>query len=180
LQVDGYFLQPTEIKRISIKQTEKITDDLVSLAYDNIPEGMITIIGPQDVIENDKYAVDITKEIFKSAQSQKSALPIQSLPVAPDKEKIFIVHGHDDAAKLGVARFIEKIGFEPIILHEQASLGKTIIEKIESYTNVGFGVVLYTPCDVGGKKVVNPELKDRAMAECCIRTWISYRKARKA
>jgi predicted nucleotide-binding protein len=38
-----------------------------------------------------------------------------------DRSKIFIVHGHDDSSKLEVARFIEKIGFEPIILHEQAS-----------------------------------------------------------
>ncbi|MNN73201.1 putative nucleotide-binding protein containing TIR-like domain protein [compost metagenome] len=37
----------------------------------------------------------------------------------------------------------------PIILHMQASSGRTIIEKIESYSNVGFGVVLYTPCDTG-------------------------------
>jgi predicted nucleotide-binding protein len=27
----------------------------------------------------------------------------------------------------------------------------TIIEKIEYYSNVGFGIVLYTPCDVGSK-----------------------------
>jgi len=50
-------------------------------------------------------------------------------PKALDTSKVFIVHGHDNEAKLEVARFIEKIGFEPIILHEQASGSKTIIEK---------------------------------------------------
>ncbi len=40
--------------------------------------------------------------------------------------------------------------------------GKTIIEKIEDYSNVGFGIVLYTACDVGAKKEDNPNLKDRA------------------
>jgi predicted nucleotide-binding protein len=65
--------------------------------------------------------------------------------------KVFIVHGHDDLAKLTVARFIEQIGLNPIILHEQASSSKTIIEKIESYGDVGYAVVLYTPCDVGSK-----------------------------
>lgn len=69
-----------------------------------------------------------------------------------DLSKVFIVHGHNDTVKINVARFIEKLGFEPIILHEQASSGKTIIEKIESYSNVGFGVVLYTACDSGSKK----------------------------
>ena len=69
-----------------------------------------------------------------------------------EKPQVFIVHGHDETAKIETARFIEKLGFEPIILHEQASSGNTIIEKIENYSNVGFGVVLYTPCDTGAKK----------------------------
>jgi predicted nucleotide-binding protein len=79
-----------------------------------------------------------------------------------DKSKIFIVHGHDDLAKSQVARFIEKLGFQPIILHEQASSGKTIIEKIEEYSNVGFGIVLYTACDIGAKKDDEENLKSRA------------------
>lgn len=79
-----------------------------------------------------------------------------------DKSQVFIVHGHDDVAKTKTARFVEKLGFEAIILHEQASSSKTIIEKIEEYSNVGFGIILYTPCDIGGKKNANPDLKSRA------------------
>ena len=79
-----------------------------------------------------------------------------------DRNKIFIVHGHDNEAKLEVARFVEKIGFEPIILHEQASGSKTIIEKIEAYSDVGFGVVIYTPCDVGAKSSDSANLNGRA------------------
>lgn len=47
--------------------------------------------------------------------------------------KVFIVHGHDEAVKESVARFLEKCGFEAIILHEQADGGRTIIEKIVCY-----------------------------------------------
>ncbi|OFA03720.1 TIR domain-containing protein [Duganella sp. HH101] len=66
-------------------------------------------------------------------------------------KQVFIVHGHDDIAKLEMASFIKSLGLEPIILHLQASSGRTIIEKIEYYSNVGFGIVLYTPCDIGCK-----------------------------
>ena len=79
-----------------------------------------------------------------------------------DLTKVFIVHGHDDLLKNEVARFIEKLDLEAIILHEKASSGKTIIEKIEEYSNVGFGIVLYTPCDVGAKQTENIDLKSRA------------------
>jgi len=74
--------------------------------------------------------------------------PVQ--PVARNKRKVFIVHGRDNEAKQEVSRFIEKLGLETIILHEQASAGMTIIEKIEHYSNdADFALVLYTACDHG-------------------------------
>ena len=82
--------------------------------------------------------------------------------VPMDKSKVFIVHGHDDAAKEAAARFVENLGFKAIILHEQASSGKTIIEKIEANSNVGFAIVLYTPCDLGRSKEEKDQLKPRA------------------
>lgn len=78
--------------------------------------------------------------------------------------KVFIVHGHDGEAKQRTARFVEKLGFKAIILHEQASRGKTIIEKIEEFTDVGFAIVLYTPDDLGNikEKAEKGELRPRA------------------
>lgn len=69
-----------------------------------------------------------------------------------DKAKVFVVHGHDEAAKQEMARFLENVGFKAIILHEQPDAGKTIIEKIEANTDVLFAVVLYTECDLGRAK----------------------------
>lgn len=66
--------------------------------------------------------------------------------------KVFIVHGHDDAAKLEMARTLEKADFEAIILHEQPDAGRTIIEKFEDYADVSFAVILYTECDLGRDK----------------------------
>lgn len=77
--------------------------------------------------------------------------PIPTRPGEFNTKQVFIVHGHDDIAKLEMAAFIRSLNLEPIILHLQASSGRTIIEKIEHYSNVGFGVVLYTPCDIGAK-----------------------------
>ena len=77
-------------------------------------------------------------------------MPAQPPKVARNKRKVFIVHGRDNEAKQEVSRFIEKIGLEAIILHEQASTGMTIIEKIEHYSNqADFALVLYTACDQG-------------------------------
>ena len=75
---------------------------------------------------------------------------------------VFIVHGHDGEAKTQTARFVEKLGYRAVILHEQASRGKTIIEKIEAHTDVGFAIVLYTPDDVGNSNERAGTLNARA------------------
>lgn len=73
-----------------------------------------------------------------------------------DCSKVFIVHGHDDVLKLAVARLIEKQNIKAIILHEQANQGATIIEKIESNSDVNAAICLFTADDV-----CNPENNDK-------------------
>jgi predicted nucleotide-binding protein len=65
-------------------------------------------------------------------------------------KSVFIVHGHDEAMKQSVARFISSLGLTPIVLHEQPNRGRTIIEKFEqNAAQVGFAVVLMSPDDIG-------------------------------
>lgn len=84
--------------------------------------------------------------------------------------KIFIVHGHDDARKLEVARFLEQgTGEWPIILHEPADRGRTIIEKFEDHASeAGFAVILLTADDVGREKNakdLNPRARQNVVFE---------------
>ena len=46
---------------------------------------------------------------------------------------------------------IEKLGLKAIILHEKASGDKTVIEKFEKYSDVGFALVLLSPDDEGAE-----------------------------
>jgi predicted nucleotide-binding protein len=77
--------------------------------------------------------------------------------------KVFIVHGHDEGTKEAVARFIQRLGLQPIILSEQPNAGKTIIEKFESSSeDIGYAVVLLTPDDMGYPKNKPEETRPRA------------------
>jgi len=65
----------------------------------------------------------------------------------------FIVHGHDDAAKLGLKDYLQNtLGLpEPVILHQQPNKGRTVIEKFEEYSkDIDVAFVLLTPDDIGG------------------------------
>jgi predicted nucleotide-binding protein len=89
-----------------------------------------------------------------AAQAKSKAIP------AISDNKVFIVHGHDQGVCETVARFIGKLGLTPIILHEQASKGRTVVEKLEHNADVSYAVVLLTPDDVGGGPPEN--LRSRA------------------
>ena len=150
-QFDGYFLAYNEIKRITIKTTERTTEELSKFESNN-PNSMIHMyVSPKEIVSYRRYTTDITTTVFDRVKSSLETSGRLSKKLSPyDLTKIFIVHGRDDLAKTEAARFIEKLGFSAIILHEQPNSGKTIIEKIDEYTNVGFALILYTPCDLGG------------------------------
>jgi Predicted nucleotide-binding protein containing TIR-like domain len=86
----------------------------------------------------------------------------------PLSNKVFIVHGHDGEAREAVARYLTMIGFDPIILNEQANKGRTVIEKVEAHSDVGFAVVLLTADDVGranAEKKLEPRARQNVLLE---------------
>lgn len=115
------------------------------------------------------YSVDTPKSSFENAtrngvrraiallESAKleveltGGAPVGGSPSTLVGSKVFIVHGHDDARKHEVARFVAALtGNEPIILHEQPNGGKTVIEKFEAYaSDAAYAVVLATADDLG-------------------------------
>jgi predicted nucleotide-binding protein len=81
--------------------------------------------------------------------------------------RIFVVHGRDDGPREAVARFLARLGLEPIILHEQANQSRTVIENIEEYSDVGFAIVLLTPDDEGSLRgeIPRPRARQNVLLE---------------
>jgi predicted nucleotide-binding protein len=90
----------------------------------------------------------VEKQIIQKARGRtENIIPIKS-------KNIFIVHGHDDALTLELARTLEKeFGLNAIILKDEPDKGRTIIEKFEDEVNkIGFAFILLTPDDLGMSK----------------------------
>lgn len=86
-------------------------------------------------------------------------------PVGPD-DRVFIVYGHDTAARDGLELMLRRMGMRPVVMASLAAGGDTIIEKLERYLgadgNVGFACVLLTPDDEGHRAGQPEEKKYRA------------------
>jgi predicted nucleotide-binding protein len=97
---------------------------------------------------------------LRESTDQPTAPTLSSVVPNPDSRKVFVVHGHGHGHKETVARFLGALDLEPIILHEQADEGRTIIEKFEAHaTNVQCAVVILTADDIAASKA-NPEVKE--------------------
>ena len=163
--IDGAYLKFATIRSLKIKKSDESSAELATRANNNIPDNVFMFITTEDVISGDGYTTDITRELIKGVTEKietTSGEEVAPLSIHADNKKVFVVHGQDNAIKSEMARFLDKAGLEPIILHEQASSSNTIIEKIEANSDIGYAVVLYTPCDIGARKVDNPDLKSRA------------------
>jgi CheY-like chemotaxis protein len=71
-------------------------------------------------------------------------------PALPSSPRVFIVHGHDENAKLELKNYLQNTlkMQEPIILHEQPSQGRLILEKFEYYAlQSQLAFVILTPDD---------------------------------
>jgi predicted nucleotide-binding protein len=153
----------------SVVNTRKLVNDY-NLGYVSIPVGRPSLYEWAEQFRSDIKAHITNLESILSylpviPGSPTLAQPAEPQPVDSRLEvgrRVFIVHGHDEEAKQSLARCLEKLELKPIILHEQPSQGRTIIEKFEGYAGVGFAVVLLTPDDVGAAKDDVDNFKPRA------------------
>ena len=118
-----------------------------------------SIFGSDDIVKDKKKTIKQKIDKLENIIERLSIIPCEKQEILKSQDnslmnnKIFIVHGHDSAIKEAVARTLTKLELTPIILHEQADGGKTIIEKFEENSSkVGFAVILLTADDDGKSK----------------------------
>jgi predicted nucleotide-binding protein len=105
---------------------------------------------------------------FKAAETRIVApTPFPEIPSRTEqtqtiKPRLFIVHGQNEGAKLSLKNYLQntlKLP-EPIVLHEQLNLGRTVAEKLEHFVNQSDGaIVVLTPDDHWIDSGTNEELR---------------------
>lgn len=95
--------------RLNVRDSQAFVEDRIQ-----------KLIQIEDILEMYPVSVDdATRGTLKEAPGQSAS------------RRVFLVHGHDEGAKQSVARLLERLQLEPIILHEQPDRGRTVIEKFE-------------------------------------------------
>jgi len=128
---------------------------------------------PQDILDrkvrNAEYFLSGLDDAFAMLQSFLGEVP-KTQTTENEKvikkeigKNVFIVHGHDTDTLMDVKSTISTLGLNPIILHEQPSKNKTVIEKLEKHSEeADFAVILLTADDEGYPKGKESEKRFRA------------------
>jgi len=129
-----------------IRELRKQNSSLSVMVFSATQEHMVI-----DQLSNEANTVFISKLSIPSLETIEQNID-RLLGSTPSKDlpQSFIVHGHDDKEKLAIKNFLQNnLSLpEPIILHEQASKGKTILEKLEAFgAQASVIFVLLTPDD---------------------------------
>ena len=155
--INGRTIELALIKRIKIFETEKTLDAKIQefkIKYERDPSPY-KIFGASPTWEAIETGENVTDKFIIGPAGHMKEIKEQNKNLNPvlksGKERIFIVHGHDNALKDETCVFLSGIGLEPIVLHRQPDGGLTIIEKFEKYADVKYAIVLLTPDDYGFK-----------------------------
>jgi predicted nucleotide-binding protein len=126
------------------------------LAEDMRPEADVA-----ESVRRELAEVESVVNLLGLASHQGAFEPMPPWEAAGDR-RILVVYGRNEEVKEKVARFLMKLGLEPVLLDEQAARGRTLIEKLEGESPVAFAVVLLTADDVGALASQSHDLHPRA------------------
>lgn len=140
----GSLVAPSNIRTIRIIETEQPSSELLDKI--KAERGVLKRL----VLDGDAFRLverigrDVTREVlFGEKQRQRKKTPI------PLSKNVFIVHGRDHKPMKELKTMLSEFGLNPIVLHEQPSGSRTVVEKLEKYSDVGYSFVILTPDDVG-------------------------------
>ena len=101
------------------------------------------------------------EEYWPDDDQAQNPAPMPQIQKQTNTSQVFIIHGRDIGTRDTIARFLESLDLEPVILQEQPDRSRTIIEKFEDYAQVDFAIALFTPDDFGGPEGGDPKSRAR-------------------
>ena len=101
----------------------------LNVAYNYYPGGTKYIESIRKITRS--VIIPFGRDFARHLQQNRSSVPL-SRDEPSDLERVFVVHGHEEAPREMVARQISELGLEPVILHEQPNQGRDRYRKTGS------------------------------------------------
>lgn len=147
----GKVVDPDSVEEIHIFETSKKVKEIL-LAQRRTPQEH-NVGQPSDSVKDVLRRIregKIGGYVTHKFMTSLSKVSNKKRPSKKLSRNVFIVHGRDHTPLKELKVMLKGLGLNPIVLHEKASGGLTLAEKLEKYSkDVGYAFVVLTPDDTG-------------------------------
>jgi predicted nucleotide-binding protein len=143
----GRLLNPIKVQRVIIFWSYETADQLRLPNHENLVMAKDKKYLIDNVLKGKVKGVYICTEEFvtppKTSQVPE-AKPAASTATGTPR-RIIVINGTDETMKQTMTLSLKKLGLAPIVMSEEPSQGKKIVERFADYKDVGFALVLLSP-----------------------------------
>jgi len=160
--IDAFFvdlIKVSESDETSLKLIPKLRAERARKS--NLSGIIVPVSDNYLVVKNSR---NVTRKFVPRPPEKKEFSEKREKTEQPLSKNIFIVHGKNHEPMKELKIMLYDFGLNPIVLHEKASGGLTLAEKLEKYSDAGYAFVILTPDDVGCQETEVEKLKSRLKA----------------
>jgi len=145
----GRLLNPIKVTKIVIFWSYETADQLHLPNHESLTGSKDKKYLMDNVLKGKVKGVYLCTEEFVALTQKKSAQTAQTQPVVSTPNgiprRIIVVSGTDEIMKQTMTGALRKLGLAAIVMSEEPSQGKKIVDRFAEYNDVGFALVLLSP-----------------------------------
>jgi predicted nucleotide-binding protein len=143
----GKLLNPKKVIKAVIFWSYQTADKLTLPNQENLVAAKDKKCVIENILKGKIKGAYLSTEKFLSPTEKTKALTQQAMFTSDVRRRVFVVCGTDDEMKQAVTAALTKLWLVPVVMCEEPSQGRKIVERFQDYADVGFAVVLLSPDD---------------------------------
>jgi predicted nucleotide-binding protein len=143
----GKLLNPNKVIKAFIFWSYLTADKLILPNQENLVGAKDKKYILENILKSKVKGAYLSTEKFLSPTEKTLAPAQQAMSTSGVRRRVFVVCGTDNEMKQSVTNALTKLRLAPLVTCEEPSQGRTIVERFQEYTDVGFAVVLLSPDD---------------------------------
>ena len=143
----GKLLNPTKVIKAVIFWSYQTADKLTLPNKENLVGAKDKKYLIENVLNGKVKSAYLCTEKFLSSTEKTMAHIQQAISGSDVRRRVFVVCGTDGKMKQAVTNALTKLRLVPVVMCEEPSQGRKIVERFQEYSDVGFALVLLSPDD---------------------------------
>jgi len=148
----GKLLNPTKVIKAIIFWSYQTADKLTFPNQENLVAAKDKKYLIKNILTGKVKGAYLFTDKFLSSTEKSMTLTQQEMAGSNLRRRVFVVCGTDGEMKQAVTNALAKLRLVPVVMCEEPSQGRKIVEHFQDYADIGFAVVLLSPDDFGYSK----------------------------